>query len=308
MKRAARLWWIPAATVLLLLVPASAIAQAPTPAVSGSSSWGPGVVFTMSNAFAGNFVIAYDIGAGGALVPAGEFSTGGTGTGSSLADQGSLVLSLDHHYLFVVNAGDNTISVFAIHPPTSHGPVLNLLGWVGSRGIEPVSLAVHDPFLYVLNAGNASTPGNIAGFVLGPHGRRAPLPGSTRPLSGSSPTGPAEIAFNPAGTVLVVTEKATSLIDTYSIDASGAARAPLVSASNGSTPYGFAFGPGGSLIVSDAGPGALSSYTIARNGVLTVVSGSVGDGQLAPCWVAVADRYAYTSNAHSGTISAYRIG
>jgi 6-phosphogluconolactonase len=105
----------------------------------------------------------------------------------------------------------------------------------------------------------------------------------------------------------VVTEKDTSLIDTYPVGFWGIARPPIVTASNGSTPYGFAFSAGGSLVVSDAGPGALSSYSVAQNGHLTVVSGSVPDYQAAPCWVAVSGPYAFTTNAHSNTISTYQV-
>ncbi|HLM90495.1 MAG TPA: hypothetical protein VK424_00335 [Thermoplasmata archaeon] len=308
MKRPSHLWLIPAAAVLLLLVSASASAQAPTSPPLALASGAGGAVFTMSNAVTGNSVLAYAIGPGGALVPAGHFGTHGTGTGSSLADQGALVLTSDHRYLLVVNAGDNTITEFAVHAPSAGHPILSFVDRVASRGIGPVSLTVHDAFVYVLNAGNATVPGNIAGFLLADHGLLLPLPGSRQPLSTSAPTGPAEVAFNPAGTVLVVTEKTTSLIDTYPVNFRGIAQAPVVTPSNGSTPYGFAFGRGGSLIVSDAAIGALSSYSVARDGQLTVVSGSVPDGQAAPCWVAVAGSYAFTSNAHGATITSYHVG
>jgi 6-phosphogluconolactonase len=301
---------VAAALVLLLLVPAAASAQTPTTADSshpGDRDGGWGAAFTMSNAVAGNSVISYLIGPGGNLTPAGNYSTGGTGTGSSLADQGALALTSDHRFLLVVNAGDNTISVFAVNHPSFHGPLLTLLDLVGSAGVQPISLTVHGPVVYVLNAGNSTTPGNIAGFVLGFWGKLHLLPGSSQPLSSSSSTGPAEIAFNPAGTVLIVTEKATSLIDAYPVGFWGIAHAPVVTMSNGSTPYGFAFSAGGALVVSDAGPGALSSYAVTSNGQLTVVSGSVPDYQAAPCWVAVSGPYAFTTDAHSNTISTYQV-
>jgi 6-phosphogluconolactonase len=262
----------------------------------------------MSNAVSGNTVIAYAIGPGGSLSPAGSFATGGTGTGASLADQGALALSQDHQFLFVVNAGDSTVSVFAVRDPGFHGPILNRVDVVGAQGVQPVSLTVHGPFVYVLNAGNATTAGNVAGFFLSPWGQLTPIPGSSQPLSTGAPAGPAEIAFNPAGTVLAVTEKSTSLIDTYRVNVWGVARSPVLTPSNGSTPYGFAFSERGTLIVSDAGPGALSSYSVAPDGQLTVVSGTVPDGQLAPCWVAVSGSYAFTTNADSSTISSYQVG
>jgi 6-phosphogluconolactonase len=308
MKRPSVVWLVPAAAVLLLLVSASASAQAPTVPTPPAAPAAGGDVFTMTNAPSGNAVLAFHIGPGGALVPAGTFATRGTGTGISLADQGALALTSDHRYLLVVNAGDNTVTVFAVHPYGS-GAVLSFVDRVGSRGVGPVSLTVHGPFVYVLNAGSASAPGNIAGFLLADHGLLLPLPGARQPLSTSSPTGPAEIAFSPSGDVLVVTEKSTSVLDAYPVNFRGIAQPPVTTPSNGSTPYGFAFTPQGALVVSDAGPGALSSYSVAANGQVTVVSGSVGDGQLAPCWVAIAPggAWAFTSNAHSDTISTYAV-
>ena len=299
-----------AAFALLLLVPAVASAQTTTPADHGHPGdfgGGLGAVFTMSNAVSGNSVISFLLGPDGALTTAGTYPTGGIGTGVSLADQGALALTSDHRFLLVVNAGDNTVSVFSVNHPGSHGPLLSLRDVVSSAGVQPVSLTVHGPLVYVLNAGNATSPGNIAGFVLGFWGGIYPLPGSSQPLSTSSPTGPAEVAFSPTGSALVVTEKATSLIDVYPVNFWGIAQPPVVTASNGSTPYGFAFSATGALVVSDAGPGALSSYAVARNGLLAVVSGSIPDYQAAPCWVAISGPYAFTTDAHSNTISTYRV-
>ncbi|MGP8078140.1 MAG: lactonase family protein [Thermoplasmata archaeon] len=310
MRRPSHLWAVPAAAafVLLLLVPAAASARSTNTPQFGGNHGDAGAAFTMSNAVAGNVVIAYGIGPQGQLTPAGNYSTGGTGTGSSLADSGSLALTSDHRFLLVVNAGDNTVSAFAVHTPDSWGPALTLVARVGSGGVQPVSVTVHGPFVYVLNAGNSTTAGNIAGFYLGFGGSLNPIPGSRHPLSTSAPTGPAQISFNPWGRVLVVTEKATSLIDAYPVSFWGVAGAPVVTPSNGSTPYGFAFGPQGTLIVSDAAIGALSSYSVAPNGDIRVVSGSVPDGQAAPCWVAVSGSYAFTTNAHGSTISTYQVG
>jgi 6-phosphogluconolactonase len=307
MKRPSVVWLIPAAAALLLLVSASAAAQPPTAPVLAAAGAG-GDVFTMTNAPTGNAVLAFHIGTGGALIPAGTFSTHGTGTGTSLADQGALALTSDHRYLLVVNAGDNTVTVFQVHPYGS-GPVLTFEDRVHSRGVAPVSLTVHGAVVYVLNAGSPTVAGNIAGFYLADHGLLLPLPGAKQPLSTAAPTGAAEVAFSPSGAELVVSEKATSLIDVYPVNARGIAQPPVTTASNGSTPYGFAFAPDGTAVVSDAGPGALSSYTVAANGQLSVVSGSVADGQLAPCWVAIGGggAWAFTSNAHSDTISTYAV-
>jgi 6-phosphogluconolactonase len=311
MARTRLLWAVPLAVIALVGV-ASLVAASPAAgtAAFGTAHGTEGAVFTMTNDPAGNQVWAYAIGPGGAIIPAGHFSTGGKGTGASLADQGSLALSADHRWLFVVNAGSDSISVFQVHAPGGPGPLLTLAQTVSSHGVAPVSVTVHGPLVYVLNAGSTAVPGNIFGFYLADHGVLFPLPGSSRPLSSSAPVGPAEIAFDAAGTALVVTEKTTSAIDSYSVGYRGYASGPATTNSSGSTPYGFAFGRGNTLVVSDAGPGALASYHVARSGALSSVSTPIADGQAAACWVATVEggAYAFTSNAHSDSISSYAVG
>ncbi|MGI0129192.1 MAG: lactonase family protein [Thermoplasmata archaeon] len=308
MKRPSPLWLIPVAAALLLFVPAVASAQTPNASTSVPADGTGGAVFTMTNAVTGNHVLASRIGNEGALIPAGSFATHGSGTGASLADAGSVILTDDHHFLLVVNAGSDSVTVFSVSTASS-GPVLTYVGPTTSHGPVPVSIAVHGPTVYVLNAGDASRPGDIAGFQLSSAGRLSFVTGSRQPLSTRAPIGPAQISFDPSGAVLVVTEKGTNLIDTYSV-VGGVARAPTFTASNGTTPYGFAWGKGGVLIVSDAASDALTSYTVSSTGALTVVSGSVADGQTAACWVAVAHggTIAYTTNADSSTISTYAVG
>ena len=156
-------------------------------------------------------------------------------------------------------------------------------------------------------------PLRITGFNVDEWGKLAPIPNSTRPLSAAA-TGPAQIEFTPDGDTLVVTEKATSKIDLYSVD-DGVASGPTVRDSNGVTPFGFAFDKRGRLIVSEAFGGApnqaaLSSYSVSEDGnVLSVISASVKDNQSAACWVVVTEngRYAYTTNTASGSISGYRV-
>ena len=110
-----------------------------------------------------------------------------------------------------------------------------------------MSVTIHRDLVYVLNAGSD----NVSGFRLRPHGKLTPLVGSTRPLSGSG-TGPAQVQFRPDGRVLVVTEKATNLIVTYAVDEDGRLGPPQLQASQGATPFGFAFGHRRQLFVSEA--------------------------------------------------------
>lgn len=264
-----------------------------------------GAVYTMSNATTGNEILQFDRAADGTLTPAGSFATGGFGTGGGLGNQSALVLSAGQRWLFAVNAGSNEISVFAV----KRGG-LELVDKVSSGGARPVSLSVDQDLLYVLNAGGID---NITGFNVSRRGKLTPLPGSTRLLSGTG-TAPAQVQFNPQGNVLVVTEKATNLIDTYIVGDDGFASGPFVHASAGVTPFGFAFDRRGRMYVSDAAggvPGAssVSSYRVAGDGNIQAISPTAANTQTAACWVVISNdgRFAYTTNTGSGSISGYRI-
>src|SRR2546427_9361525 len=237
---------------------------------------GQRAVYTLTNQVAGNAVAVFDRAADGTLTAAGTIATGGTGTGGGLGSQGAVALSDDGRRLFAVNAGSNDVSVFSVGPAG-----LSLASRTGSGGTLPISLTVHGNVLYVLNAGGS---GNISGFTVGPTGDLTPITGSTQSLSGTN-VGPAQVAFSPDGRQLVVTEKNTSLLDVYAVDANGAAGARTSFTSAGGTPFGFAFGPRHVLLVSEAAaPGSASSYVLGSDGQLRLASGSVLTHQGAPGW------------------------
>ncbi|MEP7303880.1 MAG: beta-propeller fold lactonase family protein [Acidobacteriota bacterium] len=259
-------------------------------------------VYTMSNAITGNRVLTFHRAPNGTLAPAGSFATGGLGTGGGLGNQGGITLSGNDRWLLAVNAGSHDVSLFA-----TDDDGLRLVDRAPSGGMRPVSATIHGDLVYVLNAGSDT----VSGFRLRPHGQLTPLVGSVRPLSGSG-TDPAQVQFRPDGRVLVVTEKATNLIVTYSVDEHGMLGSPQIQSSQGATPFGFAFGTRRQLYVSEAFNGApdasaLSSYRVRADGTLHPVSPSVPTHQTAACWVVVTDdgRFAYTSNTGSGSISGY---
>jgi len=261
-----------------------------------------GAVFTSTNAVSGNQVLVYDRSSDGSLSFQGAYATGGTGTGAGLGSQSSLTLSHNNHLLFVVDAGSNQISSFAVNESG-----LELVDVVSSGGTMPVSLTSYKDWLYVLNAGGS---GNISGFAVGQDGSLSPLAGSTQPVSnggvGAAPA-LAQIAFSSDGSTLVVTEKSTNLIDTYAVE-NGLASAPVSNPSAGLTPFGFAFDRHGHAIVSEAASGAVSSYQVDKHG-FNVISATVVNSQAAACWIAISNngKYAYTTNAGSGSISSYNL-
>jgi 6-phosphogluconolactonase (cycloisomerase 2 family) len=83
--------------------------------------------------------------------------------------------------------------------------------------------------------------------------------------------------------------------------------------SSGPTPYGFAFTRRGTLVVTEAfgaqvGRAAASSYVV-RDGSITPISRSVGNGRSEICWAVVSndDRYAFATNFADGAVSRYAI-
>jgi len=269
-----------------------------TAATAGAAdkSHSAAAVYTLTNSATGNAVAVFARADDGTLTLAGTVPTGGLGTGSNLGSQGAIIVS--GHKLFAVNAGSNTISYFRIRHDG-----LELQDTIASGGARPISLTYRARVLYALNAGAG---GNIAGFTVR-HDDLAPLAGSTRPL-GAGSSGPAQVSFSPDGKTLVVTEKASSTIDTYRVD-HGIAGAPIVNPATGATPFGFDFDKRGDVLTSNAA-GSASSYDIGKNGSLSVISGAVStNGQAAPCWLVTSKdgRFAYTANAGSGTISGFSV-
>jgi 6-phosphogluconolactonase (cycloisomerase 2 family) len=287
-------------SALSLLAIASAVGISPKAAVAQDS---PGAVYVLTNQNV-NSVMVYARAGDGTLSLSGSFSTGGTGAGTGgdpLGSQNSLVLGRPH-LLFAVNAGSNDVSVFRVD-----GLQLQLVDRESSGGTMPVSVAVHGNLVYVLNAGG--TP-NIQGFFIHPFsGRLVHLPGSKRTLAGGIGSAPAQVSFSPDGEVLMVTEKATNLIDTWTVNDDGFAEHRQTSTSSGATPFGFAFARRNFAIVSEAGPSALSSYEIDDDDQLELETATLTDGQKANCWVVVTknQRFAFTTNTASGNISSYLV-
>ncbi len=267
-----------------------------------------GSVYTMDNAVAGNSVLAFQRSADGSVALAGAFPTGGTGTGTGLGNQGGLILSRDGRWLFACNAGSNEISVFAVTPRG-----LALFDKVSSEGQRPISLTLRNGLLYVLNTGGlAGGTDNITAFHFH-SGSLVHIPGSTRALSGDN-TDPAQVSFTSGGDVLVVTEKATSVIDTFTLGDDGLVTGQRTFSSPVPTPFGFTAGRRSRIFVSEANGGApngssVSSYEVSDDGELVAINSAVPTHQTAACWVVLTrnERFAYDSNTGSGTISGYRV-
>jgi 6-phosphogluconolactonase (cycloisomerase 2 family) len=268
-----------------------------------------GAVFVQTDNTAGNQVVAYQRAADGTLSRVGTYPTGGLGgvlSGSvvdHLASQGSLQYDPQRSLLFAVNAGSNTVSVFSVS-----GDRLALRQVVSSGGSFPVSIAVSGDVVYVLNALNGGT---LQGYrLLGDY--LAPLPGSARPL-GLDPTEtpqftstPGQVAFTPGGTQLIVTTKNNGNdIDVFRVGFDGLlSQSPAVNAEPGTVPFGITYDTSGNLVIAEAGPNAVATFSVARDGTLSAIS-EVPNGQAATCWVTPAGQFLFAGNAGSATETGY---
>lgn len=268
-----------------------------------------GTVFVQTDGLSGNQIVSYDRLTDGTLRQAGIYDTGGNGVALNgsvvdhLASQSSLVRS--GQSLFAVNGGSNSVTSFTVA-----GDRLIRRQVLDSNGQAPVSIAAYGHLVYVLNA---RAGGSIQGYLnLG--GNLLAVPGWHRDL-GLDPNAtpeftstPAQIAFTPDGTKLVISTKGgTSAFDVFSLGLLGPSLQPVVSTFAGDVPFGFQFDAHDHLIASEAGPNAVASFTVNPDGTVTK-NAEVPTGQKATCWIVVDGDDVYASNAGSGTLSGYQIG
>jgi 6-phosphogluconolactonase (cycloisomerase 2 family) len=286
--------------VSLVLALAAALVLAAALASSAMASFGGGSLYTQTNDPSGNTVQRFDRAPNGSLTPAGTFATGGVGLATLGGRQGAVELSGDGRYLYAVNAGSDSVSVFRTGPGGTR-----LLGSFASRGVAPTSIAEDHGRVYVLNSGG--TP-NVAAFWRGFDGALRPIPGGTRDLSAGA-DGAAQVSVTPDGRSLVVSERLANRLETLPLDFFGRPGNPVVTASSGAVPFGFGITERGTLVVSEAGASTVSSYRLGVRGALNAITASLPVGQGAACWVAVSPngRFAYTGNA-AGGISGFAIG
>ncbi len=273
-------------------------------AFAGAGEWNgapAGAVFVATNDVNHNEVIMYSRSETGTLKYVGNFATGGRGQGGindPLQAQSSLLVSADHGHLLAVNAGSSTLSLFQVH-----NDGLYLLDTKPTQGGNPVSVTMHDDLVYVANVGGTY---HTAGFRLKPWGELEFIQNSKQPLSGLD-TEPGAIAFSPDGSKLIVTERQTNKIDVFSVAQDGSLTNAVVNAAEGVEPFGASFTPSGALLVSEAGSGDVSSYSVNADNSLSVITSKSPSSGAATCWVIPGGSYAYATSAVTSSISAYKL-
>jgi 6-phosphogluconolactonase len=313
---------------------------APTPALAH----GGGAVFTETNAGA-NAVQVYQQSGDGTLIPGASYPTGGAGTApAGLGSQGAL--ALDRDWLLAVNAGSNDVSAFRVRD--DH---LVLVNRVPSGGTTPNSVTIHDGVAYVLNAGGTGnisgfrltrhglvplsgatqplssaaagavqvsfTPrgdelvvsekgaNTIVTYPVDEWGRAGA--GTPHASAGAAPFG---FAFGRHDSLLV-SEAAASALTSYRLEPFATITPSLLNG-QGAACWAASTSNGRYVYTADAATDAISAYSVAWDGSLSLLTPGGATAQLAtgthPLDEAVSrDRFLYVNGGNTGTINAFKI-
>lgn len=280
-----------------------------------SNSSGPaGAVYMITNEPSGNFVVAADINSDGSLTLATATATGGAGQHGNaegpdaLFGQGSVKTNANNSMLATVNAGSNTISLFAIDPKNPSS--LSAVGQpISSGGEFPQSLAFNaaGDTLCALNGGALDGVQcfsvNSTGLTPKTNTRRNININQTTPATGPAGTASHIIFSEDQKTVFAAVKgnpdaNFTGFLAAWDIQDDGSLSEDFTKVElpqGGALPFAISniAGSKGALFVADAGVGAdvfdLSkgvSAAAQSNATTTIPV----EGQGAVCWTAFSSK------------------
>lgn len=301
--------WLGCASWLATGMTLSAIALSinPSAALADEQHGDRGAVFVQTNDIHGNAILAYRRSQDGELTAAGRYPTSGLGGNEpgaptdALSSQGSLTYDRQHHLLYAVNAGSDSVSVFDVQRTR-----LRLTQVITSGGHFPSSVAVHHDLVYVMNAGG---DGSIHGYHVDGD-RLTPIAGSERSLGLDNTTppfflgSPGQIGITADGSALLVSEKGNGYVDVFALGADGQPAATPVNTQTGPVPFGFVLDRRGRVVLTDAS-GSANTYQVLPSGALAPTGTVAPNGQAATCWITRARGYFYATNTASDTITGY---
>jgi 6-phosphogluconolactonase (cycloisomerase 2 family) len=301
-----------------------AVAILATGSVSGRSAEPViGHAYTLNNDGDANGVVVLNRLADGTLAELTQLpvATGGKGlvvpTDGDLDSQGPLRIHGKH--LLAVNPGSRSIAVFEIAPSGALKPVTG--SPFPSGGSHPMSLAVHGDLVYVANQAvpfaNPRGAPNITGFRLDTAGRLTPVAGST--IEFPFGEGPAQVEFNPAGTILAVTAgfQSDGSVRSFAVQSNGRLKegpgSPFKAsrASGLSGTVGFSWtADGRRIMVTNFRGSAIRVFSVApKTAALTLEGAPYSNNQRAMCWAVLAPdgKTLYASNYVTNNVSVFSI-
>lgn len=274
-----------------------------------------GFVYVMSNSSEANEIMVFNRSRSGKLHhnTFATTATGGKGGNANapadpLGSQNSLIYDEESKLLFAVNAGDNTVSVLS---PSKFRKKLKVTDLVPSGGAIPVSIAVNEGKVYVLNAGGA---GVVTTYRITAQNKLHQLSRIELGLSNSETIpfnnvmAPGQVGIDTLSRHLIVANAGGQEVLTVDLNKNGIPVGDIVSTSTpGVVPFSFASTRFGATLVAEAGSGSISSFDVAEaSNALPLITASAATLQAAACWVLAHDNgFAYVSNTVSNTLSSF---
>ncbi|HKP04476.1 MAG TPA: beta-propeller fold lactonase family protein [Chthoniobacterales bacterium] len=278
-----------------------------------------GFLYTINNDTNENAVVVLKRKADGTLteVPGSPFRTGGKGlSGGDIDQQGAICVH--GNFVIAVNPGSDSVAVLRKGDGGKLTPVAG--SPFASGGPAPLSIAAHKGLVYVANQAppfaNPKTAPNVTGFRIDRNGKLQPIAKSK--IAFPKDHGPAQIAFNPSGKIVVVTsgfqDAETSRVHSFKVQPDSTLKkspGSPVRPAGASGPVGFSWNAAGnrvyvsnfrrsSIIVFDVDP---KTGSLTQNGAAHPTDGS------AACWTALSadGKTLYTANFASNTISGFNV-
>jgi 6-phosphogluconolactonase len=336
-----------AALVTVTAPAAGAWARAQAPAPVGavyvaSNSWAGNEIITFPRLADGTLlpplpgVPTGGLGSGPGAIP-------GVAT-DPLGSQHSLVVDAKEMRLFAVNAGSNSVSMFKIKPdgltlmdtsPAQGQYPVSLA--VNGDTVYALNSQSNSVARFGITHGHLSYQQSCV-LPAAPRPLDAPYPAtadhSEQPVATEEP---GQIGLSPDGKHLIVVAKEGPVltgfplgqtagngeIHVYDTAPDGTVTncdrpttyvLPQNAPGQGKFPFSFAWTNGGQLLLTEVfGTGAtlaasaVQPFNLNADGSLTPISGPVGSGQIAVCWITVSRQHVYTTNYLTNDISSYTV-
>jgi 6-phosphogluconolactonase (cycloisomerase 2 family) len=333
------------ATVAASAAPAWAGSQAPQPVGAvyvASNSWAGNKIITFPRLANGTLlpplpgVPTGGLGSGPGAIP-------GVAT-DPLGSQHSLVVDAKEMRLFAVNAGSSSVSMFQIKPdgitllntsPSAGQYPVSLA--VNGDTVYVLNAQSNSVARFAITNGHLSYQQTCV-LPAAPRPLDPPYPAtashSEQPVATEAP---GQIGLSPDGKHLVVVAKEGPMltgfplgqtagngeIDVYDTAPDGTVTncespttyvLPQNAPDQGKFPFSFAWTNSGQLLLTEVfGTGAtltasaVQPFNLNPDGSLTPLSGPVGSGQIAVCWISVSGQNVYTTNYLTNDITSYTV-
>jgi hypothetical protein len=228
-------------------------------------------LFVNENPNGANEVRNYRVNGDGTTTLVGSYATGHPGDDASWVAAGRGALAQTAGYLYALNLGDQTVSVFAVDPSTG---VLTLEGSTASLDASSIAVNPAGTVLYAAGSTNTGSANQLSSYTIGADGMIDPTPVATVAADADG------LAVSPDGTEIAAAYPGTSPIDpnvaVWATDSSGDLTA--VATTDQTCPTDVRFVDSATLVSASCYAGPLTAYAVG-SGQLTATGTAVTASQ-----------------------------